>query len=338
MILNHKYAIGTHITFYEVEMYKDFIEGLINLLEQIENKENVYLDLCFNISEFFEKIDTSKITVEQIKNKFEDGIKKLKDIGFTDKNLKSYYKTNDDDIYNIADYRRDFNYNYCKKVDLLMWGETDSLFPKESFQVLESVYEYGKSNNTYRYILSFSERKMWDDSWKVTEHVDYENIKFIDTPDQIDNENYAKSALSIEKMNLINSKTKEFDIRFINYPKIDGSCLVISTELVKAGVNLPHSLLCSGDDSSFGTIAKQIMGDKFIQFVVKNVLKVHARRHPKKRMYILNENNPRGFSNTEKGKWWRVLQDYSKANLNMLINSQNKFFTFKDVFDKLNEL
>lgn len=338
MKLNRKYVIGTHVTFYEVEMYKDFIDGLINLLTQVENKEHVYLDLCFNISEFFEKIDTSKITVQEIRNKFENGIKGLQEIGFTNKNLNYYYKTNDDEIYNIADYRRDLNNNYCKKVDYVMWGETDSFFPKEAFNVLESVYEYGKSSNIHRYILSFSERKMWDDSWKVTEHVDYENIKFIDTPDQIDNENYAKSALSIEKMNLVNSKTKDLDIRYINYPKIDGSCLVISSELIKAGVNLPHSLLCSGDDSSFGTIAKQIMGDKFVQFVVKNVLKVHARRHPKKRMYILNENNPRGFSNTEKGKWWRVLQDYSKANLNMLTNNQNKFFTFKDVFDKLNEL
>jgi len=334
MIIQNKYAIGTHITFYEIEMFEDFINGLINLLNSVDNKENVFLDFCFNVSEFFEKIDTNKISIKEIQNKFNFGLQKIKQLGYL--NINCITKTNNDEIYNIADYRRDFNYNYCKKVDFILWGETDSFFPKETFKVLESLKKYTDDNNIHKYILSWSERKMWDESWKVTEHVDFENIPFIDTPDQVDNENYAKSALSIEKMNNINSKTTDLDIRTIDYPKIDGSCLVISSELIKSGVNLPHSLLLYGDDSSFGVIAKQIMGDKFIQFTVKNILKVHARRHPKKRMYVLNENNPRGFCGDKKGKWSQVLDFHSKFNLHNLINSQNKFFTFKDVFDKLN--
>lgn len=336
MKLKNKYAIGTLVMFYEIEMYNDFINGLINLLEQVENKENIYLDFCFNVSEYFEKIDTNKISLTELQSKFYNGIEKLKIIGCN--NIKLIIKNNDDEIYNIADYRRDFNYNYCKKVDYIMWGETDSFFPKEAFKVLESLKNYTDNNNLHRYILSWSERKMWDESWKVTEHVDYENIKFIDTPDQVDNENYAKSPLSIEKMNLINSRTVDIDVRVTNEPKIDGSCLVISSDLIKCGVNIPHSLLCSGDDSSLGVIAKQLLGDKFIQIVAKNILKVHARRHPKKRMYILNENNPRGFCGKEKGVWWKILQDYSKSNLNSLLNNQNKFYTFNDVFDKIKNI
>lgn len=333
MKLKRKYAIGTHVTFYEIEMYNDFISGLINLLTEVENKENVFIDFCFNISEFFEKIDTTKISKLELQEKFITGIKKIQELGY--KNIKYVIKTNDDEIYNIADYRRDFNYDYCKKVDFLMWGETDSFFPKEAFKVLESLKDYTDQNNIFRYILSWSERKMWDESWKVTEHVDFENIQFIDTPTQIDNENYAKSSFSIEKMNIINSKTKDLDIRTINYPKIDGSCLVITSELIKCGVNIPHGLLCSGEDTSFGDMAKHILGEKFIQFTVKNILKVHARRHPNKRLYILNENNPRGLCGKEKGDWWITLQKYSKTNLNNLFNSQNKFFTFQDVFDTL---
>jgi len=222
-------------------MYSDFINGLINLLEQIENKENIYLDFCFNISEFFEKIDKSKISLEELHSKFDDGIKKLKKLGYT--NVEVYIKNNDSEIYNIADYRRDFNYKYCKKADFIMWGETDSFFPKEAFKVLEYLKEYTNEMNLNRYILSWSERKMWDESWKITEHVDYENIKFIDTPDQINNENYAKSLISVEKMNEINSRTTELDIRTIDYPKIDGSCLVISSDLIKCGVNIADSLL-----------------------------------------------------------------------------------------------
>lgn len=336
MILKNKYAIGTHVMFYEIEMYSDFINGLINLLEQVENKENIYLDLCLNYSEYFEKIDTNLISKQSILSKFKEGIDNLNKLGFN--NVKSYFKTNDDEIYNIADYRRDFNYNYCKTVDYIMWGETDSFFPKETFKVLENLKQYTDQNNIHRYILSWSERKMWDESWKVTEHVDYENIKFIDTPDQVNNENYAKSAISIEKMNEINAKTVDLDIRTIDYPKIDGSCLVISSDLIKCGVNIPHSLLCSGEDSSLGVIAKQLLGNNFIQIVVKNILKVHARRHPKKRMYILNEHNPRGFCGKEKGDWWNILQDCSKSNLSNLLNTQNKFYTFNDVFDKIRKI
>ena len=57
MILEKKYVIGTHVMFFEIEMYKDFIEGLVNLLEKVTNKDNVTIDLCFNLTENVEKIN-----------------------------------------------------------------------------------------------------------------------------------------------------------------------------------------------------------------------------------------------------------------------------------------
>ena len=336
MILSKKYVVGTHVMFYEIDMFDiTFIDGLINTISTVENKENITLDICFNYSEYFEKIDTNKISLDKILDKFKKNIQRLKDIGID--NINVFYKTNNDDIFNIADYRRNLNYNYCKKVDFVLWGETDSFFPKETFAVIEDVWERAEISGIRRFILSFADRKLWDSSWRPTEHIDYENIPFVDDEKNYLNENYAKSLLSIEKMNEINAKTKEYDIIYINYPKIDGSCLVISSDLIKSGANIPHSLLCSGEDSSFGTIAKLICGDKFYQFVCKNILKVHARRHPNKRVYIKDEDNPYGFCSTEKGEWWKILQTMSKTNLNNLQNSQEKFFTFKDVFDKLNK-
>ena len=43
--LNKKYVIGTHVMWFEIEMYADFINGMVNLLETVENKENVTIDL-----------------------------------------------------------------------------------------------------------------------------------------------------------------------------------------------------------------------------------------------------------------------------------------------------
>ncbi len=54
MIIQNKYAIGVHVMFYEIEMFKSYIDGLLNLLSTVDNKENVYLDFAFNTSQFFE--------------------------------------------------------------------------------------------------------------------------------------------------------------------------------------------------------------------------------------------------------------------------------------------
>ena len=58
--LKNKYVIGCHVMFYEIEIYKEYIAGLINLLETIDNKENVYIDICLNMQENLEQIEDSK--------------------------------------------------------------------------------------------------------------------------------------------------------------------------------------------------------------------------------------------------------------------------------------
>ena len=62
MEIKNRYVIGTHVMWYEIEMYADFVDGLVNLLEPVTNKENVTIDLCFNASQKFEQIvDTEDI-------------------------------------------------------------------------------------------------------------------------------------------------------------------------------------------------------------------------------------------------------------------------------------
>ena len=55
--LKNKYIVGTHIMFYEIEMVSEHIQSLINAVNTVENKENITIDLFYNISEFFEKIN-----------------------------------------------------------------------------------------------------------------------------------------------------------------------------------------------------------------------------------------------------------------------------------------
>jgi len=327
--LNKKYVIGTHVMFYEIEIYKEFIDGLCNMLETIENKENVYIDFCLNCTQFLETIDTTKISVHDIQTIFNDGITKLKDIGVTN----IHYGEVHDEMYFHTDYRRDLNYKYCKIVDYVIWGETDSLIPKEGLQAIDTLSQYTDSIGKYKYIMCFSDRKMWDESWNPTVHTDYESHTFVDDDNGHLHPKQAKSQMSIEDMNDVNDKVEDFDFRIIPYTKIDGSFLVISSDLIKSGVNIPLAMLYN-DDEGFAISYNQLHKGNVTQYICKNLLKVHARRHPKKRMYVKNEDNKFSFGD-KKGNAFQTFKQLSQENIQMLHSGTGKFHEYKDLKEQL---
>jgi len=309
--------------FFEIEMLHEYVDGLINLLSTVENKENVTLEFCFNTSEHMEQIDTSKISKQTLISRFDEQVARLKEY-----DTKVIYHDTDDGFYYHADYRRDLNYNYCKKVDYVIWGETDSFFPKEALQAIESLAKYTDEQNIHKYILSFADRKMWDSSWDPLVHPKFIDHKFIDDEEGHLNPNQAKSQMSIKRMNEINSEPESFDFTYINEPKISGSCLVLSADLIKAGINVPLCLIYN-DDEGLSIMAKKLLGNNFIQFICKNILHVHARRHPNKRLYIMDENNPHSFA-TEKNNNFKKFKKLSQININNLITGKDKFYEYND--------
>jgi hypothetical protein len=326
--LKKKYVVGTHVMFYEIEIYKEFINGLINSISNIDNKKNVFVDLCLNLSEHIEKIDIDKMKSKEIEGVFDAGIIKLLDAGISGQNVK-VKKVRSDEFYYHTDYRRDLNYNYCKKVDFIIWGETDSFMPKEGLQAIDTLSEYTDSIDEHKYIMCFGDRKLWDASWDPTVHVDYESHVFEDGTDSHLNKKQAKSQLSIEEMNEVNSKVDEFDFHMIPYTKIDGSFLVISSDLIKCGVNIPLCLLYN-DDEGFAISYEQLRKGNVKQFICKNLLKVHARRHPNKRMYVLDEDNVHSFAN-QKGDGFQTFKRLSQENIQRLHGAPGKFHEYSDL-------
>jgi len=323
--MKNKYVIGTHVMWFEIEMFSDFIDGMINLLEPVEEEESVIVDLMLNMSEKLESVDTDKIDRKQIIAKFSNEVGRLISV-----HSNVTWKIHDnDEFYFHADYRRDLNYNYCKKVDYVMWGETDSFFPREAFQVIETLSEYTDQQNIHRYLLSFSDRKMWDASWDPLVHVDYRDHKFIDDENGHLHPKQAKSPMSVETMNEINGKAEEFDFGMITYPKISGACLVLSSDLIKSGVNIPPCLLYN-DDEGLSILSQKLLGQNFMQFVCQNILHVHARRHPDKRRYVKSEENPHSFINKKNSDFQKFLK-LSKENINVLVNGQGKFKEYQDL-------
>ena len=90
------------------------------------------------------------------------------------------------------------------------------------------------------------------------------------------------------------------------------------------------------DDHGLSIMSQKLMGQDYKQFVFKNLLKVHARRHPKKRLYILEENNPNSFED-KKNTNFLAFKELSDKNIQNLISpNQNKFYEYTD-FKKITE-
>ena len=337
MKIKNKYIIGTHIMFFEIDMVKEQTQSLINAIATVDNPENITIDYYFNMSEYFEKIDRTQITTNKLKELFNDEIKKLKETGC--KVVSKIYEGNEP--ITMVDYRRDLNYNSCTKYDYVIWGESDMLVPKELFQALEQIKEYANANNIYKFVTTFSMRKMWDNHWKDLEHPDFTNETYYEDERAFKYPHSIRYTMSIEEMNAVNDKADGFDIRILNQPKFDGSCLILSGDLLKNGVNIPHCMIGHlHEDTSMMYSAYRVMGKNYIQFIVKNILKVHNRNHPLKRHYALEMDSDKKLSDFskggKKGKWFdkmRKLVDFNISNFNA---NQARFNTYED-FEKLIE-
>ena len=71
MKLNNKYIIGCHVMFYEIEMVEEYLKSVHLALQDIENKENVKVEMMWNMSQYFEECESGEKLFEikqRIKN------------------------------------------------------------------------------------------------------------------------------------------------------------------------------------------------------------------------------------------------------------------------------
>ena len=337
--IKNKFAIGCLIQWYEINMVREYLESVKQSVDHIENKKDVIIDLYFNTSQALEKVDRTKITLSEIISKYHKIIEEVFNyddetvslVG-CDYNLKLHTNMHMDEFYTIADYRRDFNNKYCEKVDVLMWGESDSLIPKQTFEVLDLLHSSNVSQNVHKYVTFFGGCKMWDDSWKPIEHVDFTDKPFIEG----DTENWwsLRYTMSLDEMNKINDKVEDLDIQVVNPYKFNGCGLVISSDVVKSGVNIPKSVFFVHEDTAFMHSLMKTFDGNIPQFIIKNVLLVHNRKHANKRSYVLGED---GLDKTNTGELRKAHDWYENANKMCEHNAYNMFnqsktYTWGDVF------
>jgi len=324
MLLKNKYIIGTMVMFYELDAIKDFVSSLKTATSSIENKENITIEFLLNLSEYSEKIDSSKITKDQLIELFHNVcIQPLEGFDI----IYNIYQDSTK-LYSIGSYRRDLNYKYCLTHDFIVWGESDCMMPEQYFDSLEVISSYASQENINRFCVTFGIRKMWDDSWRILEHPLFEKSHFFSSDDSrcLTTPSNIWYYMSQEEMNSINDQSENFNLHIIDYPRFDGSLLTISSDLLLSGINIPPSVQGTGEDTAFQNMISVLMGKTYKQFVVKNILKVHNRNHPYKRNYILGENqdiNPR--ARRSENKVFDNVHKTSYYNLSILGPNQNKF-------------
>tara|TARA_R110002020_G_scaffold243010_1_gene456468 strand:+ start:362 stop:1315 length:954 start_codon:yes stop_codon:yes gene_type:complete len=313
-----KFAIGCLVQWYECDIIEEYAESLKDALDMYDG--NVLVDFVICANQDLEKCISKKQYAEcQIKIK-----RILNDERFL---ISLTY-----DLVTIADYRRIFNADYCDKVDVLIWGESDAILPKQMFTILDNLHQMSLQNNNPKYLSFFGGCKMWDDSWKELEHPDFTDKPFIEG----DTKNWwsLRYTMSKDEMNKINDKTDDLDVRVLPQHKFNGCGLVISSEVIRSGVNIPKSVFFVHEDSAFMWMTNKVLGN-IPQYVIKNILLVHNRKHPAKRMHIKGEE---GIDKTNPGAQRKVHDWYGKANkmceqnYHNLFNPNYKSFTWEDVW------
>ena len=313
--MNNKIAIGCLVQWYESEMISEYVETLKEAISQYDGE--VIVDVAVVLDQTLEKC-TSKQTHQECKEKILNSVKSIDEckIGIIN------------NLYTIADYRREFNDRYCDEVDVLVWGESDMLVPKQMFIILNTLHQMSTTSNP-KYLAFFGTCKMWDDSWLSVEHSELTN-----KPRNASEWWGTRYQMSIDEMNGINDKVEELDVRIVSPHKFNGCGLVISSEVIKSGVNIPKSVFFTHEDSALMYVTNKLLGN-IPQYVIKNILLVHNREHKNKRNYILGECGNTLGERRKSSSWYNSASKMSEENYKNIFNPNYKSKTWQDVWNNI---
>ncbi len=318
-----KFAIGCLIQWYECDIIEEYLDSLYEAIDQYDGE--VILDFAITWYDKLEECESHQTQVQCL-YKIRNALQDRKYFG-----LKEHHHV----FYTIADYRREFNDKYCDKADVLMWGESDALIPRQTFTILDNLHKQSLLNKHPKYLAFFGTCKMWDNTWKPLEHPDFTDKPFYDSPKDFTPDQWwsLRYTMTKDEMNKINDKTDELDVKIMPQHKFNGCGLVISSEVIRAGVNIPKSVFFVHEDSAFMMMTNKVLGN-IPQYVIKNILLVHNRNHPKKRMYIKGERKD-GTMNEKRrsNEWYTKANKMCEENYINLFNPSYKPWTWEDVYE-----
>jgi hypothetical protein len=231
--------------------------------------------------------------------------------------VKIIYKTNDDPPFGVSQPRRD----WMIRDGVNYWGESDCLLPLEYFYVAENFHKMCEGRP---YILTFSERKMWE-GWELHELVSLRKQSLLTLDKNIPEQAFFRCDGPMDLKTLYEFNEKQGDPKIEILPidmlyNEDGRWLVrnsIEGTLCILSDQMPQNILCpdlvlSHDDACLQWSRNYY---RIPQYHVSNILKGHDNWNPKKRTNIEigmkdRSDGHKKFINSDReamGKWVRKL-------------------------------
>jgi len=316
-----KFAIGCLVQWYELDIIPSYVESLKAAIQAYEGEVDVDMKLVVN-----QKLEKTSMTDDEFESIELKVFNMFHDLQQYCKGGLVFVDTRHD-LYTISDYRREFNIKFCDYVDVLVWGESDMLVPKQMFEALDRLHQ-SQSTQTPKYLATFAGCKMWDDSWKELEHPEFTNFNHSDSKEDWWSLNYD---MSLEEMNSFNDTISDLDVRVIQPHKYNGCGLVISSEIIKSGVNIPKAAFFIHEDTAMMLMTQKLLGN-IPQYHFKNILLVHNRKHKDKRNYILGEVGNTVGQKRNSNKWYTIANQLCEQNVYNMFSPNYKSKTWEDVW------
>ena len=251
-----------HIMWYESKMLNETLDSLQASL--LHSTLPVKLKFCLNSQTYLEKPIEGK-SEDMFNNFIRHPV--LKD-------AEIIYKTDDDEFYNIGDWRREI---YSNDFKYTIWGESDCLIPEDYFYILSNL------DIEEPHILSLSSRKMGDNSWGIVEFDGMELYQrtWPERNPSIPFPLFARDYIDYKGLININDVG---DIKIIrnSVPKIDGALLALSPKLPQF---IPNNLHFAREDYCANLV---FLKNSIPQYIIKNRIKGHNYFHPYKRTNTLS--------------------------------------------------
>jgi len=257
-----------HHMWYETSMIDECWHSVLQALRAAPNVD-VRIKICFNFQTYVEK---------PIEGDVRSMLQKHQNHPlFKDYNVEVTIKDDKDPFYNIADWRREV---YDPEAKYTVWGETDTILPRDIFAILDQV------QIDQPHVLTFAGRPMWDNTWDVVTHeklLGYSKpcqcgdthredcIELLEAPYKY------KDYITQKELDKFNDESGDIKIEQVPH-KLDGSTVCISggveTPFIAPGMHFVREDTC----------LEYFLRKKNIpQVCVKTRLKGHNYKHPLKR-------------------------------------------------------
>jgi len=259
-----------HIMWYETAMIDECLNSVL-AAKQAAPDANVKVKICLNKQTYIEKPQEG-ISIDSYFDKH------LQHPLFKDSSTEVTIKTDNEPFYNIADWRREV---YDPEANYTVWGETDTILPKDIFYILSMI------NIEQSHVLTFAGRPMWDNSWDIVTH---ERLLGYSKPCQC-GDNHREDCIELleapwkykdyitqEELDKFNEESGDIKIQQVPW-KLDGSTVCISkgleTPFIAPGMHFVREDTCFENYLRIKNIP---------QVCVTTRLKGHNYKHPSKRV------------------------------------------------------